>query len=374
MTEQDPGNSRRSRFGILQWRFLAPLLVLLAVLPLVAVIDVPGESKVKNALGVSVKPVGQECGEIRHAGKRGVGWRAERPLGSVGDHAPGVTIGDSIYFVGGLSGLDLSVKPATAVSIDSFRRYDVKSGRYNSLPPLPARLNHVVAAAYRGDVYVAGGHTDQLGRAEASDRAWRYRPAERRWTELEPMPTKRGAAGAAVVGHRMYVIGGRERTLVHKSMDVYDFKTGKWSEGPPMFTGRDHLGVEAYRGQIYVAGGRQVRDYSLGAFERYDVRRGKWTRLPDIPRPASSFELEVVSGRLVAAGGGDAIVRPNWISGQTWAYAPDSGKWSQLARMPEPKHGYASGVVGDRLYVLGGSRCGAFRGTKTTESLRIPKA
>lgn len=355
-------------------RLLFPLLALLAVPPLLAVVEVPGENRVKDALGISVKPAGQECGEIRHRGRPGQGWRSEPGLGGVRDEARGVAIDDSIYLVGGLTALDLSVDPGTATSVDTFQRFDVKTRRYTSLPPLPARLNHVVVAAYRGDVYVAGGFNDQLGRAEATDQAWRYRPSERRWSEIEPMPTRRGGAGVAVVGDRMYVIGGQERMVRKNTMDVYDFETGKWSEGAPMPTARDHLGVEAYRGRIYVVGGRQPRDYSLGAFERYDVARAKWSRLPDIPRPASSFELELVSGRLVAAGGGDAIARPNWISGQTWAYDPEGRKWSQLARMPEPRHGYAAGVVGDRLYTFGGSSCGAFRATETSESLRVPEA
>jgi hypothetical protein len=139
-----------------------------------------------------------------------------------------------------------------------------------------------------------------------------------------------------------------------------------------MPTPRDHVGVGAYGGKIYAAGGRRDHDYSLGAFERYDPVRDRWTRLRDIPRPASSFELVPVSGRLVAAGGGDANARPYWVSGQTWAYDPGKRKWSQLARLPEPKHGYAAAAVGDRIYLFGGSRCGAFRATDTAESLRVP--
>jgi len=69
----------------------------------------------------------------------------------------GVTIGNSIYLVGGLTALDLKVNPPTATSTDTFQRFDVKGGRYESLPALPARLNHVVAAEYGGEIYVAGG-------------------------------------------------------------------------------------------------------------------------------------------------------------------------------------------------------------------------
>ena len=355
-------------------RFLAIAVVLLAIPPFLAVVEVPGESKVKDALGVSVRSPVQPCGEVRHRGDPKGPWRSLPKLDGVRDEARAAVIGDSIYLVGGLTSLDLSVEPGTADSVNTFERYDVTTGRYTPLPPLPASLNHVGAVAYGGDVYVVGGYNDQLGRAEATGDAWRYRPSERRWTPIAPMPTRRGGHGLVVVDDRMYAVGGRNGAERPQRVDVYDFRSGRWSEAAPIPTPRDHIGVGVDRGLIYAAGGRQENDYSLGAFERYDVARDRWERLPDIPRPASSFELIEASGLLVAPSGGDALAKPYWISGQTWAYDPRRERWSELARMPQPKHGYAGAAIGDRIYLFGGSRCGAFRATDTAETLHIPPA
>src|SRR2546428_10115845 len=38
--------------------------------------------------------------------------------------------------------------------------------------------------------------------------AWEYDPAKDEWKELAPMPTKRGAAAAAVANGKIYVTGG----------------------------------------------------------------------------------------------------------------------------------------------------------------------
>jgi len=230
----------------------------------------------------------------------------------------------------------------------------------------------VGVAAYKGDIYVVGGFTDQLEDGEPTNAAWRYRTATRRWEAIAPMPTARGGHGVAVVGDRLYVIGGRSFGARLSSVEVYDLRAGTWTVGPPLPTPRDHVGVGVYRGQVYAAGGRQDKDYSLGVFERYDPRRDSWTRLPDIPRHVSSIELVDVGGRLVAAGGGDARSDPAWVSGQTWAYDPSSRRWSQLAPMPQPKHGYAAAAAGGRLYVFGGSTCGTFRATDSAQSLKIP--
>ena len=369
----NPGNERRFRLSGLHPAFLILVVALLAVPVALTVVDVPGESKIKDLLGISVLPA-QGCGEVRHAGGPGGPWRAERPLAGVRDEARAARVGNGIYLVGGITALDLDIDPATATSVDTFERYDVKTGRYTSLPPLPARLSHLGVTAYRGDIYVVGGLTDQLGRAEATGDAWRYRPAEEDWEAIEPMPTPRGGHGLDVIGDRMYAVGGRNPARRLGTVEVYDFRTGEWSEATPMPTPRDHVGVAAYDGKIYAAGGRQDGDYSLGAFERYDPRADRWTRLSDLSRPASSFELVPAAGRLVAAGGGDSDVRPYWVSGQTWAYDPRDRKWSQLARMPQPKHGPAAAAVDGRVYLFGGSRCGAFRATDTAESLQVPPA
>ena len=355
---------------LLGWRFLAVLVLLLAVPPVLSVVDVPGEGIVKDALGIS-GPTVQRCGEIRHAGRFGGAWRREAKLGGIRDEARAVRIGDGIYIVGGLVSLNLAVDPGTAQSVNTFERYQPSTGRYERLPPLPTRRSHVGAATYGGDVYVVGGFTDQLGRAEASGELWRYRPSERRWQALEPMPTPRGGHGVAVVGDRMFVVGGQHLGLRVDTTEVYDFRTGVWSTAAPIPTPRDHIGVSELGGKIFAAGGRQERDYSLGALEVYDTAEDRWTKLPDLPRPASSFDFVRAGDRLIAVGGGDANASPYWISGQTWSYEPRRRRWTQLESTPVPKHGYAAAIVGDRLFVFGGSRCGAFRATDSVESMRL---
>jgi len=363
---------RRYTPGHLHPAFLVFAALLIAVPLLLTVVEVPGESKVKDFLGVAVLPASQECGEVRDAGDSSGPWRSERRLDAVRDESRADRSGSRIYLVGGISSLDLGA--GTAASVAVFERYDVRTRRYVRLPPLPERLNHVGVAAHNGDIYVVGGLTDQIQRAEPTRDAWRYRTAERRWEAIAPMPTARGGHGVAVVGDRLYAIGGRSFQQRLASVDIYDLRTGRWSEGAPMPTPRDHVGIGVHRGHIYAAGGRQDKDYSLGAFERYDPAHDRWTRLPDLPRPASSFELVHVNGRLVAAGGGDGNSDPAWVSGQTWAYAPADRRWSQLAPMPQPKHGYAAAAADGRLYVFGGSTCGTFRATDSAQSLKVPRS
>lgn len=370
--ENRTAKTRRGLFS--RGPHLIPLALIamgLAAVPLLALVELPGERAVKDALGIGPEIV-QRCGQIRDRGDTGGAWRIEEPLAEPRDEARAVVIGRSAYLAGGLVSLDLSEEPGTADSVDTFQRYDFDEARYVDLPPLPSSLNHVGVAAYGGDIYVAGGHTDQLGAGGATSDAWRYRVDERRWDRIAPMPTARGGHELVVVGDRMYALGGRQGDARLATVEAYDFRTGSWSEQAPMPTARDHLGATAYRGQIYALGGRQPQDYSLGAFERYDPRRDRWTRLPDLPRPVSSIQLEPVGGRLVAPGGADGL--DVWVSGGTFAYDPEMRRWAKLPSMPVPKHGYASAVLDGRMWLFGGSSCGAFRATDSVESMRVPPA
>lgn len=337
---------------------------LLLLVPLSAVFELPAEREVKEGLGFDY-PAG--CGDIRDRGRFGA-WRRERPIASAIDEPGVVKVGGSIYFVGGIA----SSEGTRVESVATFRRYDLRSRRSVTLPPLPERLNHVGIASAGGDIYVVGGFRDRLDPVETTDHAWRYRMARRRWERLAPMPTRRGALGLAQVSGKIYAIGGLNDRGALTAVEAYDLPTGRWSQHSPMPTAREHLAVAVHGGQIYAVAGRRPGGIAFDAFERYDPATDRWARLPRYPLAISGLRMAAVSDRLVASGGehpGDS-----YVSGQVWAYRPAARAWSRLPSLPIPKHGHASVTSGRRLLVLGGSTCVGFKPTRSSESLRIPPA
>ena len=65
------------------------------------------------------------------------------------------------------------------------------------------------------------------------------------------MPTRRCRAGLAVVGGKVYAVGGFNGSLRVKTVDIFDPQTGKWSSAPPMNARRSTLGVAVLSGRIY---------------------------------------------------------------------------------------------------------------------------
>jgi hypothetical protein len=358
-----PGRKRILERGRARWLTLLPLGLIaagLVLVPLAAVVELPGESRVKDALGID-----SGCGTIRDRGSF-ADWQKESPLRTLVDEPGMVRVGTSVYLVGGIRSVDGPV----AKSASTFERYDIRSGKVSSLPPLPARLNHVGVAHRRGDIYVVGGIGDRLNPVETTNRAWRYGIAERRWEELPPMPTQRGALGLGVIRDSLYAVGGLNDSGPISDLEIYDIRARRWSRGEPMPTAREHFGLAVEGGRLYAVAGRRPGGIVYGDFERYDPESERWTRLADYPNPISGLRLVPLSGRLVASGGehpGDRAV-----SGQVLAFDPRRGEWSRLPFMPVPKHGHGSVGFDGRLYVLGGSTCVGFKPRLTVESLRIP--
>src|SRR5687768_4586260 len=81
--------------------------------------------------------------------------------------------------------------------------YSPGENRWTRLPDLPLGVNHAAAAAYRGRLVVVGGYA---GPGQAFRGGWELRGG--RWRALPKPPEARAAGGAAIVGSKLYVVGG----------------------------------------------------------------------------------------------------------------------------------------------------------------------
>ncbi len=85
----------------------------------------------------------------------------------------------------------------------------------------------------------------------------------------------------------------------------------------------------------------------------------EWTKSTPMPEPRSGYAAGVLNGKLIVAGGTFWLGQPgNWtkkeFTASTHAFDPVNETWQQLPDALYPFGYAASEVVGDRLYVLGG--------------------
>ena len=238
-----------------------------------------------------------------------------------GDVAEAVLNG-AVYVIGG-----------TGTADDGLHvyRYDLRTGIREPAPDLPVSLDHAMAATLRDRIYVFGGYV--FGRP--IDRVFSLGANDARWIEHSPMPAARAAGGAAVVGDRIYIVGGvTDNGGWIRDTWALDANGRWWTNLARMPTPRDHLAVGAYRGRVCAAGGNGANQ----AFECFDPARNEWGWMPDLRKP-------VVGGRAVEAAG--------WF----WVVAQDVhiftiDHWHFGPRLSTVRAGHALVAVDGALYVI----------------------
>ncbi|MEU4092893.1 carboxypeptidase regulatory-like domain-containing protein [Streptomyces sp. NPDC026673] len=75
-----------------------------------------------------------------------------------------------------------------------------------------------------------------------------------------------------------------------------------------------------------------------------------WRTLPALPVPVMDNAVESHRGRLYSALGSDGAAP----TADLYVYDPSAGSWSRGAPAPEPRQATAHGLIGDRVYTVGG--------------------
>ena len=271
-------------------------------------------------------------------------------------------VGEVAYIVGGF---DTSGHTTARVE-----RLDLRTGRWSSSPPLPEPLNHMNTAGYRGQLYVVGGYSQSGDTSAGAVRNfWRFDPATGRWSAMPPAPLPRAAAGAAVLGHRLYVAGGRSDTLTTIStLAIFDFDTGRWSLGPALHHAREHVAAVAADGAVWILGGRAVGVGSFTDVERYRPGAGAWQRMASMPVARSGFQAVNVNGRVVTVGGEDGTA----MVGEVDQLDPTTGHWSRLPSIPTPRHGLGLVADGPLVFAIEGGAHPGLTTSSVVERIRLP--
>ncbi|XAR73291.1 hypothetical protein NMG60_11007211 [Bertholletia excelsa] len=99
---------------------------------------------------------------------------------------------------------------------------------------------------------------------------------------LPPISSQPIGSAYAVLGSKIYVIGGAINEIPSNCMWVFDCRFNKWEMGPRMRVGREFAAAGTVNGKIYVMGGCQVDNWarSVNWAEVFDPVSGSWTAVP----------------------------------------------------------------------------------------------
>jgi non-specific serine/threonine protein kinase len=188
------------------------------------------------------------------------------------------------------------------------------------------------------------------------------------WRAEPPLPRLRDEPKAIRRGDEIWVLGGAVplNDEVGSLADVlaFDPATGRYRRMPSLPEPLDHVASGAYLGDVLVAGGYTATHSSARAW-RYSASRRAWSRAPSLPRPSAAPGSAMIGSRLYVAGGTPiSSFAPDILDrqplGNLEAYDFRTGRWTELAPMPTPRHHVALVALGGKLYAIGGRAQGDF--------------
>jgi N-acetylneuraminic acid mutarotase len=280
-------------------------------------------------------------------------WRTRAPLAIERSEVTAARLGGRIVVVAGF-----------LADGSSSRRVDAYSpgrNRWSRLRDLPRAVNHAMAAASEGRLYVVGGYGAGGARRDA------FVLVRGRWRRLPSMPVPRAAAGAAIVGGKLYVAGGVGPAGLAKNMLAFDLRHRRWRfvRGP---TPREHLGVTSLDGRVYAVGGRTAGlDSNLALVESYAPGARRWTRVPPVPEPRGGTGAASLRGTIVSIGG----ETPTGTIASVYALNVRTRRWRRLPDLPTPRHGLGVVALNGRVYAIAGGRQPGLAVSGVNESLRL---
>jgi len=259
--------------------------------------------------------------------------------------------------------------------------------RWSFGPAMPMAKTCRATAAVGDEIVTVGGTWWETAGSGTKMKRWasaayKFDTRGMEWKTLPEYPLPIAYAFAAVVGRRLYVIGGRggKRSYTETFVLNIDAHEGKWVAGPPLPKPRwGHVGG-IVNGRICVAGGHEgdsTEETAAGpsdavlALDPQHPERG-WQRIASLPRPEAEWRMATgCGGRLYFFGGliPAAHTADKGFLPQAEAFALDlaSRRWQVLRRLPVAMGSGSAVSVGATYIVLAGGYALALPASSTPD-------
>jgi N-acetylneuraminic acid mutarotase len=186
------------------------------------------------------------------------------------------------------------------------------------------------------------------------------------------LPQSVTSFGGAIAGGALYVYGGHTGAAHsysnaeqgHTLRRLQLKKGAKWeklAEGPPL----QGLALVAHDGILYRLGGFTAKNaegeehdlWSQDDAAAFDPQTGRWTELPSLPEPRSSFDAAVLGDAIYVIGGWQmAGDEENKWHETAWKLdlSQDEPQWTALPRPPFQRRALAVAAHDGKIYAIGG--------------------
>ena len=277
----------------------------------------------------------------------------------------GAVVADGwLYVYGGHTGEEHEHSAANLSA--HFRRIQLDGGKEWQDLPMQTHLQGLPLVAHGGKIYRVGGLNNRNATKDdkedlhSTDEFAEYDPATNKWTALAPLPAARSSHNAAVIGDRLYVVGGWK--LDGKSPGtwqpdalVYDFNDAKagWQKLPLPEFKRRALAAGVWKGKLFALGGMDEKAKPSLRVDFFDPQSGKWSQGPKLPGVG-------MAGFGVSAWNLDGDLYVCGLRGVLYRLNDTGSAWEEAGKLETPRffHQLVPGPHGSLLVVGGASMNG----------------
>jgi len=216
--------------------------------------------------------------------------------------------------------------------------FSISGNKWEVIPPMSNKRSHLGVAVVGDRIFVIGGRNDWnviLDSVEV------YKVSGNTWTApgvVAPMPTPRIDFGVAVIGNRIFTIGGYNRGGALSAVDVHDTETNTWTKLSPMPTARQGMADAVINHQIWCFGGFNCGMY-LDVIEVFDVDKNEWTTSKfKMTSPRHGAKAVVIGGMVWIIGGSSGSEPRDLVE----ILDPETGTWTNAPSMHSPRYNHAA--------------------------------
>jgi N-acetylneuraminic acid mutarotase len=236
--------------------------------------------------------------------------------------------------------------------------YDASTNTWFSKTSMPTQQSNFAVAACLGKAYVFGEESNEA-----------YNPATDTWNSIAPMPTPRSNMEANAVDGKIYLISGllpqdgHPGPTMSNVNEVYNAASNTWTTDAPIPTPVYNYASAVVGSKIYIIGGDAVSGYADGVAitnpcnltQVFNTQTNSWSYEQPLPIPLANSGAGATTGtftptKIYVFGGGNIGDVYNF----TQIYNPDTETWTLGASMPTARFDLSVAVVNDTFYVLGG--------------------
>lgn len=212
---------------------------------------------------------------------------------------------------------------------------------------MPTARHAIGGAVVGGKIYAIGGNTLS---DSSSNKNECYDPATDTWAVKTDMSVERTYPYTAAVGGKIHVMGGSLLADMRQDHYIYDVAGNSWTTGAnfPRKSTYSNNSAVTLDGKIYCIGGFYYPSSNSPYNDLYDPATDTWAAKTDIPTARRHNGVQTVGGKIYSIGG-----QSSSTSKKNECYDPSANTWSTKTDMPTAKTAFGSEVVDGVIYCIG---------------------